>query len=240
LKYSIIIPALNEEKLLSGLLNQLTELKNTFDYEIIVSDGGSNDKTVEIALQLADIVKVHNSDSKQNIAMGRNEGAKLARGEFLVFLNADIRLPGAVKFFNYLEKVFNSDCYAAFTCKVKVFPDEEKFSDRLFHNIYNSFFKFLNDTGGGMGRGECQVVRKNVFETINGYDDKKAAGEDLDLFRRVKQLGKILFSNEICVYESPRRYRKYGYLYISFSWIKNGLSVLLTNKSVSKIWEQVR
>jgi len=89
LKYSIIIPALNEEILLPGILDQLNDplLKSKYKYEIIVSDGGSNDHTIEIAHKVADAVKIHEKDYKQNIAQGRNEGAKLAKGEILVFLN---------------------------------------------------------------------------------------------------------------------------------------------------------
>jgi predicted glycosyltransferase involved in capsule biosynthesis len=91
-----------------------------------------------------------------------------------------------------------------------------------------------------MGRGECQVVRKNVFFEVGGYNELLAAGEDFDLFRRIRQKGKILYSTDICVFESPRRYRKIGYNGVSWSWLMNGISVLIKNKSISKEWEQVR
>ncbi len=240
MKYSIIIPTLNEEKLLPGLLNQLKALNHQFDYEIIISDGLSGDKTIELALPYADIIKVHNGPDKQNIAMGRNIGAKYASGEVLIFLNADIRFQAPHKFINHIEKVFHNSEYAAFTCFVKGFPEESNLRDKIFHAVSNIFFKLLNDLGDGMGRGECQVVRRSIFEQVGGYNEGMAAGEDLDLFRRVKKLGKIVFSHKVCVYESPRRYKKYGYLFISFSWIRNGLSVLVKNKSVSKHWEEVR
>ena len=108
MKYSIIIPVLNEEILLPGILGQLNDplLKKKYDYEIIISDGGSKDNTIEIALKIADVVKLHNKDYKQNIAQGRNEGAKLAKGEILVFLNGDIHLPSVVEFFNFIDNMF--------------------------------------------------------------------------------------------------------------------------------------
>jgi glycosyltransferase involved in cell wall biosynthesis len=242
LKYSIIIPVLNEEKLLPGLLEQLDDrrFKNNFDYEIIVSDGRSTDNTIDIALKKADVVKFHKSPGKQNIARGRNEGAKYASGEILIFLNGDIRLQSVDSFFTFIKKFFVNSNFLAMTCVVKVFPEEEILSDRLFHWVYNTYFKLLNHIGIGMGRGECQVIRKSIFQKVNGNNEEMAAGEDFDLFRRIKKHGNILFTDKIEVYESPRRYRKIGYMGVSWSWLKNGLSVLFKNRSISKEWEQVR
>jgi len=242
LKYSIIIPTLNEEKLLPNLLKQLTEekLMESYDAEIIVSDGGSIDNTVEIALKFSDIVKVHSSKIKQNIAAGRNVGAQYANGEILIFINGDILFDNVSHFFGFLNQKFLISNFSAMTCKVKVFPNEEKLSDKLFHSIYNTYFRLLNILGLGMGRGECQVIRKNVFVEVGGYNESLAAGEDFDLFRRIRKKSKILYTNDLCVYESPRRYRKLGYNWVSWSWLMNGISVLFKNKSISKEWEQVR
>ena len=85
-KISFIIPALNEEKLLRRTLLQFTEnLKKDNDLEIIVSDGGSSDKTSEIANELADKVIFKNENIPQNISRGRNAGAKHSQGDVLVF-----------------------------------------------------------------------------------------------------------------------------------------------------------
>ncbi len=242
MKYSIIIPTLNEEKLLPVILNQLTdsEFRKKFEIEIIVSDGGSSDKTLEIAANSADILKIFNKDYKQNIAEGRNEGAAAASGEILVFINADIIFPDIINFFNYVEENFIGSDYLAMTCRVVISPQEAILSDKLFHAGYNRYFKFLNKIGVGMGRGECQIIHSDVFKKLGGYNTALAAGEDFDLFRRVRKSGKILFSDEVCIYESPRRYRKFGYSGVTWLWIKNGLSVLFKNKSISKEWEQVR
>ena len=75
---------------------------------------------------------------------------------------------------------------------------------------------------------------------LGGYNEKFAAGEDFDLYRRIRSEGNILFTNRIRVYESPRRFRKRGYFSVTWMWIKNGISVWFKDKSISKIWEQVR
>jgi glycosyltransferase involved in cell wall biosynthesis len=242
LKYSIIIPTLNEEKLLPNLLELLSqkELKKKFDYEIVVSDGGSNDCTISVASKYADIVKIHTKPFRQNIAIGRNCGAQSANGDILIFINADVKISGINYFFDFLNSKFYNSSYLAMACNVKVFPEEEIFADKIFHTFYNTYFRILNNMGVGMGRGECQVIRKDVFNKLCGYNEKLAAGEDFDLFKKIRKYGKILFATEICVYESPRRFRKFGYRGVTFSWMKNSLSVIFRNKSLSKEWEQVR
>lgn len=242
LRYSIIIPTLNEEKLLPNLLKQLNNplLKKKYDFEIIISDGGSRDKTIEMAQLSADIVKVHNEEKRQNIAWGRNEGFHASSGEILIFLNGDVLLDNAESFFEYIEKHFVNSDYAAMTCKVKVFKEEEKLSDIIFHTLYNGYFYILNLIGVGMGRGECQIIKRKFFVLVGGNNVKLDAGEDFDLFKRIRRHGKILFTNDICIYESPRRYRKLGYGGVTWSWIKNSISIIFKNKSLSKEWEQVR
>jgi glycosyltransferase involved in cell wall biosynthesis len=242
LKYSFIIPTLNEEKLLPGLLKQLNDpgFRKQYDVEVIVSDGGSRDSTIEIALQNSDIVKVHTNGRAQNIPSGRNEGAKHSTGDILFFINADVLFKDIFQFFDYIEKHFVNTKYLAMTCSVKVFPWEENKADKVYHWVYNNYFKILNSIGIGMGRGECQIIKRDVFEEVNGYKEELAAGEDFDLFRRIEKIGKILFAKDLVIYESPRRYRKFGYKNVTLAWMKNGFSVLLRNKSLDKVWEQVR
>ena len=82
---SVIIPTLNEEKILPHLLDDFRN-QTAKDFEVIVADAGSGDKTVEVAKAYkAQLVKGGLP------AVGRNNGAKIARGEFLFFLDADVR-----------------------------------------------------------------------------------------------------------------------------------------------------
>ncbi|MCK9210082.1 MAG: glycosyltransferase [Ignavibacteriaceae bacterium] len=242
MKYSIIIPTLNEEKLLPQLLEQLTGgiTLSKSDYEIIISDGGSKDETEKIANRFGCIFIKHESSIKENISAGRNKGGMKAQGMWLIFLNADVRLDNVQSFFSFLEeKVYSSSLFAV-GGHVKVFPEEEIFSDRLFHGFYYYYFHLLNFLGMGTGRGECQIVKKNVFLRLNGYDENLAAGEDFDLFKRIKKIGNILLTDDILVYESPRRFRRFGYLRVSLTWFKNSISIVLMKKSISREWEEVR
>ena len=242
IKYSIIIPVLNEEAVITRLMRQISDpmLKNRYHYEIIISDGGSTDETLKRVEPYADKVVKHVNNVYQKISIGRNAGSKVAAGDVLIFINGDVTFKDIVGFFFELESCFSNSEYVAFTCRVEVSPEEKRWSDRIFLGFYNIYFNFLNVIGIGMGRGECQVVRRKVFDLINGNNTDLAAGEDFDLFIRLRRKGKIYFSNRTVVYESPRRYRKKGHLYVMLCWLLNSITVLLFNKSASKEWEPVR
>lgn len=238
---SIIIPTLNEEKLLPVLLDQLNDqnLKSKYNYEIIISDGGSKDKTIEIAKRYSDKIVVYNGRQRQKISEGKNAGFKYSKGDILIFICADCRLENPKKFFDYILKFKNSS-YLAATFWFDVFPEEKKWSDYIFHTVFNLFVLALNIVGNGMGRGECQVIKREIFEKINGFDEELAAGEDYDLYSKIKKLGKIDVNFSIRIFESPRRYRKFGYHKIIFMWLRNSLSVLNIIKNRVEEWIEVR
>lgn len=242
IKYSIIIPTLNEEKLLPQLLEVIdnAELRKKYNYEIIISDGGSTDKTLMIAQEHADVILKNIDGLEQNISMGRNVGAKAAKGEILIFYNGDIFIEDFEEVFTTIKNNFLQHKYMAMTCCVKVFPEEQKFVDIVFQTFYNYYFHFLNIIGLGMGRGECHIIKKSVFNDYGGYNEDLAAGEDFDLFRRIRKDGKILFARNLTVFESPRRYRKIGHFKILFTWLINSIYIIFAKTSKSTKWKEVR
>lgn len=208
--------------------------------EVIVSDGGSTDESIAIASSTADSLIENTAKIKQTISMGRNAGANHSTGEILIFLNGDTVVEDAQSFLGKVGDVMNDHKTVAATCRVAIYPEEEGFSDKLFHGFFNYYFWFLNVIGLGMGRGECQIVRRKDFFAVRGYNESLAAGEDFDLFVRLRRHGKIAFINSLVVWESPRRFRRFGYMTILWQWFKNAISVLVTGKSISDDWEPIR
>jgi len=244
-KISLIIPVLQEEKILDDTLSKYTgKLRKKYNIELIVSDGGSIDKTLDIAKRYSNIVVEHNEIGKQLISKGRNLGAEAASGDVFVFMNGDTFPADSDKFFSFISEWASGGNmykdYFGLTCWVTIRPEELLIKDRIFYAIHNRYIRFLNFIGLGMGRGECQIIRKEYFNQIGGYDDNLAAGEDFDLFRRLAKIGKIGFVQELKVFESPRRFRKLGYFRVIMSWIYNSLSVMISGKSISNDWEPVR
>ncbi len=241
IRISIIIPTLNEEKLLGRMLDQFSpELCARHALEVIVSDGGSTDATLEIARRRAVRLVENTSGDRQTISLGRNLGAAAANGATLVFLNADTLLNDRDRFFARIGETLASPGLVALTCSVHVFPWERRRSDRLFHGFFNWLFSMMNRVGMAMGRGECHVIRASAFRAVGGYSTSIAAGEDYDMFRRLAALGRVRFLKDLLVFESPRRYRQYGYGKVMASWFVNFLWVSLLHRSVAQEWEAVR
>lgn len=212
--------------------------------ELIVSDGGSTDSTLEISGQHTDRIVHFNEDRRQTIAEGRNAGADIARGEVFVFINGDT-LPAdldrfAVCLQDFCDRRGKYAQASALACPVRFLPEEEGLADRVFHGFYNTYIPFLLALRIGAGRGECQIVRREIFEQVGGYRASLAAGEDFDLFARIGVRARVRFAPEMLVFESPRRFRKFGYFRVLLSWTMNALSVMLTGRSSSDEWEPVR
>lgn len=242
---SIIVPVLQEEKLLENTLAVFSrELRQKHNAELIVSDGGSTDSTLDIAKKHADVIVEHSLTEKQNIAGGRHQGALVSRGDVLVFINGDTVPRDPDLFFAIISEFAKREGrYArasALACPVHVAPVERRFLDTVFHTLQNAYTMALNWFRLGAGRGECQIVRKSVYDQVNGYNVTLAAGEDFDLYARIGLVARVRFVGRLVVYESPRRFRKFGYLRVLYWWSLNAISVLFTGHSSSDDWEAVR
>src|SRR5687768_1992393 len=125
---SIVIPTINEEEYLPNLLESIKK-QNFKDYEIIVADAGSKDKTVEIAQKHGCTIVPGGLPAK-----GRNNGAKAARGELLFFLDADTVLPA--RFFEKSLYEFNKRNLSIASFCLRPYP-ENKLIYFLVDILYN-------------------------------------------------------------------------------------------------------
>ena len=224
-------------------MNYPIELKEKYNLELIVSDGGSTDGTLEKINSNVDKIVHHKGSRRQTIAEGRNKGAEVASGDILMFINADTYPKDISYILDELTNWENNPRLKdidAIASKVLPFENETEKKDKIFYFLMNKYFKFLNQVGIGMGRGECQIIKRSTFLKVNGYNEKIVAGEDFDLYRRITKIGKVKFLDDFVVYESPRRFRQEGYTSTLTKWFLNSVSVLLIGKSYSKEWKPIR
>lgn len=201
---SIIIPTLNEEKNLANLIDNINEQKFK-NLEIIVSDGNSNDKTKEIALSYD--CKFINSN-KKSPADQRNNGVKLARGEYLLFLDADSMLPADFISKAYFEFIKRGLSVASFYLKFN--------SPKTIYLLYNILYNFLSyilQYYKPLAVGAAIMSKKSSHYSISGFDTDIYIGEDHDYARRIKKKNKkfrIIKSTYFLF--SPRRWEKEGHI----------------------------
>ncbi len=201
-KLSIIIPTLNEELYLSGLLASLQE-QDWRDFEIIVSDSGSSDSTREIAQRFG--VRVVEGP-RRGPAHGRNLGAQQAQGELLLFLDADVVFPRPDILGRAVEEFERRKLEAA------------GFPFRSLENLWR--YRLLLVVGSALGwlsqwispwvPGWAILVRRDAHQRVGGFDETPAFREDHVYVGQVRKLGKVRYLRAGPIKVSARRFEHQG------------------------------
>lgn len=198
--FSIIIPTYNEEEYLPVLLESIKE-QDFDDYEIIVADANSTDRTREIAAEYG--CQVVDGGLP---AVGRNNGAKVATGEILLFLDSDLKLTE-----DYLAKVLYEFRMERLGIAItQMLPISNKVEDKLFHDFANYFMISVeNIKPHGAG---CYgiIAKRELHEKCGGFDESLTFGEDTDYIERLakEEPFKVLRNAKIGV--STRRLEEEG------------------------------
>ena len=205
---SIVIPAYNEEKYLPNLLNCIKN-QTYKDYEIIVADANSADRTKQIAKKYGcRIVKGGMP------AVGRNKGARIAKGDILLFLDADVQfdkdfLENAVNEYS-IRRLEIAGCYLN--------PDSKNAFDKLGHAVLNLWF-FIMQYVWPHTVGQCIFSKKTIHKKLNGFDETILFAEDNDYVNRSRQFGKFRILNSVRVISSTRRFRCENRLMLALKYL---------------------
>ena len=193
MKVSIIVPTLNEELVLEKTLTQFQQLS---PHELIVSDGGSDDDTRNIAGRFSHRVITGSAGR----ALQMNVGADEATGDILLFLHADSRIePESYR--KMLECMENPKWIGgAFTLCI----ESGKWSLKLIALLANIRSKYFGLAYGDQGF----FVRKEVFNDMNGFSPIPIC-EDLDFYYRLRKKGSVILLKEKA-HTSPRRWINEG------------------------------
>jgi glycosyltransferase involved in cell wall biosynthesis len=233
-KISVIIPTLNEEKYIEKTLLSLKAQTTRLPYEVIISDGKSKDRTVEIAKKYVNKIVICN---RKGISVGRNLGAKYAEGKILIFLDADtILLP------NTLEEVYREvkkDNIALVSCPL--LPSSSSASFYFIYSFFNQFARNSIKVGKPQISGAFMAVKKSVFDAVGGFDENIKTLEDFDFSEKVSKFGKVKIVDNTFVLTSPRRLKKWGIFESIFKYtFEIYLPYLLARAPNWRIYKPVR
>ena len=197
---SAVIPALNEERHLGGLLSDMKRQTRSLD-EVIVVDAGSSDATVRIAERSRAAV-LH---GEPPVARGRNLGGYAATGDLIFFLDADTRLPEHF-FEDFVGEVERRRLDIA--CP-RYLPYGSSPTIRAIHAFWNMLLKGFERTLPS-GAGHCIALRSKLFRESSGFDPS-VKFDDIELVRRLAKGRRFgLVGTNVLV--SDRRYREQGIL----------------------------
>jgi len=211
--FSIIIPSLNEEINLPILLKSLS-IQTNRDFEVIINDSGSSDRTKEFVLQIQNTVpNLRFIEFKtKNVSQARNHGAALAKSDWLIFFDADVEVE--TNFIEGIEnhiKINNLDALTVWNR-----PKTNNIKGIITLNMLNTSMTLFQKIKPA-ANGPCIIIKKSLFQSLKGFDESIFFGEDFDLIQRASKKGArfAVFTTPI-LYVSTRRFEKEG-LITSFS-----------------------
>lgn len=209
---SVVIPAFNEEQLLPILLDSLKAQEFT-DFEVIVADADSEDETARIAEEAGARVVPGGMPAR-----GRNAGAAVAEGRFIIFLDADVRVPP-----NFVGSVHDEmeRRYADLaTCEIR--PISEVGLDKTLFGLANTIVRYTAKSEP-RAPGFCIFCTKRLFDRVGGFDESITLGEDHDFLKRASNFRPMIWLYDTYLEVSVRRLEKEGRLGYAFKALQSDL-----------------
>ena len=231
--FSIIIPTLNEEHYVPHLLADL-DRQATKDFEVIIVDASSTDKTKEKALEFQNKFPVQFLISpKKNVSFQRNFGAQKAKGEYCVFLDADVRL--TKDFLTQIKLATQRKHNGLFL--PYMLPEDTSQKTKVMISFVNTLIRMSQTYGKPLAPGGNLIVSADVFKKVGGFSEDVFISEDHDFVRRAYKMGfKARILRNAKLYISMRRSKAEGDMALIYKYILAFLMYTMTpgNKSLKK------
>lgn len=238
-KISVVIPAFNEEKLLPRCLQSLqNQAYSRENYEVIVVDNGSTDKTAQIAKKFGATVYRYTDIKKCGAA--RQFGTTKASAPIIAFTDADCRV--ANDWFKTIDTLMKDPTLVC--VGGKILPDKDNFILFCIYTFYDIFHLLNQRFHKTILWGSNLAVRKNALKQIGGFNTTLATSDDWDMVIRLqKKFGKksVLYTKNMHVYTSTRK-QDSARAFSRYAWdgIRNYINVVLLGNTHSSGLEAVR
>lgn len=211
---SVIIPTYNEEANIVSCLESLRNQTTSEDeYELIVVDGNSADRTRELAAPIADEVIIQTS---RKVGGARNDGAAIARGSILATTDADCLIPR-----DWLEVIISSFAESDDIAQLYglVYPIEPGIKHKLSLETANCFSRIGYHTGRLYYTLGCNTAFSREAFLKAGMYRCIDAGDDLEISRRMINEGRVVLNPQMRVGFSMRRYEQFGTMKSLYQWM---------------------
>ncbi|SEF83994.1 glycosyltransferase family 2 protein [Vibrio hangzhouensis] len=212
---SIVIITLNEEKRIARLLSDLS--RQTYqNFEIIVVDSNSDDRTCEVAEKYRPALPestVHSMETR-GVSLGRNTGAKLAKHERLLFLDADVRLDK-----DFLENAMTKleeeklEVAGIYMGSRKLAPAYKAGYGLFNAGLFTTQFFFPTAVGA------CIFSTKRAHDEIGGFDESIVLCEDCNYVKKAAKTWRFRFL-PLSFQFDPRRLEQDGFFKMGFTYFK--------------------
>lgn len=234
MKFSLIIPAYNEERYIARCLKSVIENAEGLD-EVIVIDNNSTDNTGNLARSFPGVRVI--KEEKKGPSHARQRGMLEASGDVLVYLDADTYI--SKQWFAILKNNFESNrsiCLSG-PCQYYDISKTQQIAVKIYWYIGYIFYLII----GYMIVGGNFAIKKEALEKIGGFNtDIAFYGDDTDLARRVKSVGKIKFNLSFIIYTSGRRFAGQGLAKTAWLYVINFLSEIVLHRPATKDYQDLR
>ncbi len=197
---SIIIPVWNKIELTRQCVAALAAATTDVTFEVIVVDNGSVDGTKEFLAELKGNVQIIRNEQNLGFAKGCNQGARAARGKYLVFLNNDT-IPQSHWLNPLVDEVEKHPEVGVVGSKLLFADGSVQHAGVVFMRSYRSAYHIYRTAANTLPAvnqrreflavtAACMLIRREVFEEARGFDERFINGfEDVDLCLKVREKG---------------------------------------------------
>lgn len=226
-KFSVIIPVYNREKDLYEVLKSIFIQETIkYDFEVVIFDDCSTDKTVEMAKEFP--CKIVCSDKQVGPAIGRNIAVENSKGEYIFFLDSDTILLD--ESLNEVVDLIDNErevSIGLLAIKIKHNDFASNYKNLYMHYMFYRQGSYTSGFSSGVA-----VVKRSVFDSINGFDDRYGTipCEDLELGRRLSSRSKIYINKNFQV-EHLKKYSIKDVLYTGYERSKSIIKLIFRNMS---------